>query len=108
MFGEVLERRLELSEQQSRQIREILQATRRESAQMRREMRPRIEELLERTRNEIEEVLTPEQRERFEKMRRQRHRRMDQFLLGPPPGPRERPGRRRPPRPEDRGADEAG
>lgn len=108
-FAERLERRLGLSERQIAEIDAILERTREESEMMRREMRPRVEGLLGRTMEEIAGTLTPEQRLLFEEMRRDRRRRMEQFLLKPPgpgdpwrrEGPRDPRGRR----PRDRGPD---
>lgn len=104
-------RELDLSEEQRAQIRSILEASWREGAEMRRQLRPEVEALMGRTRASIEAVLTPEQREKFEQMQRLDRRPLERLLLGPgvgPPGPRhpgERGGpsdgprgRRRPPR----------
>lgn len=86
-FAERLENRLDLSADQMAEIDAILERTRKESEAMRREMKPRVEDLLGRTMEEIATVLTPGQRVEFEEMRRQQRRRMEQFLLKPP-GPR--------------------
>lgn len=87
-FAERLERRLDLSAEQVDEIQAILERTRQESESMRLEMRPRVEGLLERTQVEIADTLSPEQRVIFEEMRRDRRRRLEQFLLKPP-GPRD-------------------
>lgn len=87
-FAQHLERRLGLNEAQAAEIGAILERTREQSEAMRREMRPRVEGLLARTMEEIAGTLTPDQRLVFEEMRRDRRRRMEQFLLKPP-GPRE-------------------
>ncbi len=99
IFEEPL-RGLDLSREQEHEIREILRRTRREAAALREELRPRVHELMEKAVREIEQVLTPEQREAFARMRQRQRRRTEQFLLGPPgehpgrgPGP---PRRRRP------------
>jgi Spy/CpxP family protein refolding chaperone len=96
-FGEFLRRGLDLSREQERQIQEILFRTRHEAAELRQELRPRVHELMEEATREIEQVLTPEQREAFARMRQRQRRRTEQLLLGPPgghagrgPGPRPR------------------
>lgn len=58
-----LERRLELSPEQARQVEEILDRARRDLWDMHREVRPRIHRRLAEARSEMEAVLTPEQRE---------------------------------------------
>ena len=98
-FARHLERALELSDEQKVEIEQVLADTRETSQKFRREMEPRVRELLESTRDEIEKVLTPEQLEKFEELRKKLHRRMEQFLLGPPGGGRDRKGGWRPPPP---------
>ncbi len=103
LFVERLERRLDLTPEQAAEIEAILDRTHRAAAEMRSDLRPRIAELMETTADEIRGVLTPEQREEFELLRRRERRRTEFFLLGPPgphphdhgrgPGP---PPRRRP------------
>lgn len=94
-------RGLDLSGEQERQIQEILQRTRRQAAELRQELRPKVHELMEEAIREIEQVLTPEQRQAFARMRQRQRRRTEQFLLGPPgQGPEHSgrpPHRRRPP-----------
>ncbi|MGH9379935.1 MAG: hypothetical protein ACRD2Z_04915 [Thermoanaerobaculia bacterium] len=63
-----LERRLELSPEQARQVDEILDRARRDLSDMHREVRPRIHRRLGEARSEIEEVLTPEQREELRRL----------------------------------------
>ncbi len=102
-FVERLERRLDLTPEQAAEIDAILERTHETAAEMRRDLRPRIEELMERTADEIRGVLTDEQREAFEKLRQRDRRRIELQMLGPPgphghdhgrgPGP---PPRRRP------------
>jgi len=93
---ERLERRLGLSEEQRREIDEILRQSREESDALHEEMLPRIREQLERTRQRIFEVLTPEQREEFERLRKE-HRGAERFFLGGDPRHRRKgPGRRGP------------
>ncbi len=103
LFVERLERRLDLRPEQAAEIEAILDRTHEAAAEMRRDLRPRVEELMERTADEIRAVLTAEQREAFDLLRRRERRRTDFLLLGPPgphghdhvpgPGP---PPRRRP------------
>ena len=69
---------------------------------LREEMRPRVTEMMRRTTERIEEVLTPEQRERFAELQEQHRGRAERFMLGPPGGPGRRggpPWRDRPPPP---------
>jgi Spy/CpxP family protein refolding chaperone len=98
MLGGHLERRLDLSVEQQRQIETILAESRREAAELRIRLRPDVEALIERTGERIAAVLTPQQRREFDEMRRRDRRRTEQLLLGPvaPPGPPEPGPRRRP------------
>lgn len=64
-----LERRLELTPEQARQVEEILARARRDLGDMHREVRPRVHRRLEEARSEIEEVLTAEQREELRRLR---------------------------------------
>jgi Spy/CpxP family protein refolding chaperone len=83
-----MEERLDLTADQSRQIAGILDRSRDESEALRLEVRPRLEKQMERTRQEIEAVLTPEQRRKFEDLRRDQRRRARRFFLGEgEPGP---------------------
>ena len=81
-FLRVLEEELKLTSDQSQKIRAILEEAHRESEVIRREFGPRLHEQMERTRGRIEALLTPEQKERFERMRRDRRRGADRSLLG--------------------------
>lgn len=63
-----LERRLELSPEQARQVEEILGRARRDLWDMHREVRPKIHRRLEEARSEIEELLTAEQREELRRL----------------------------------------
>lgn len=63
-----LERRLELSPEQAREVEKIMDRTRRDLWGMHREVRPRIHRRLAEARAEIEEVLTPEQREALRRL----------------------------------------
>ena len=69
----VIERRmtakLRLDREQRAKVDQILVHTQSELKDLREEFRPRFLALLSRTMSEIEEVLTPQQKERFEKLR---------------------------------------
>lgn len=110
LFGAHLARRLDLSEEQQEEIRAILEESRREGEELRNRMRPEVEMLMQRTRAAIEEVLTPEQQEKFEEMRQFDRRPIERLFLGPmgghpeghprsPGGPRGPRNRRRPQQP---------
>ena len=96
MLGGHLDRRLDLTAEQQREIGRILAESRREAAEIRDRMRPEVEALVQRTEERIAAVLTEEQRRQFEEMRRFERRRVEQFLLGPvaprAPGARGRRG----------------
>ncbi len=87
--------RLGLTQEQEQQIETILADSHRRSNDIRRDMRPQIEQLIEETHSKIVEVLTPEQRLEFERMRKFQRRHAERLFLGPgPPGRRGgRPGR---------------
>lgn len=89
-----LTRELDLTVEQQAEIREILGASRRQGAQLRQRMRPEVEELMGQTREAIEEILTPEQRQKLDEMRRRDRRPLERLFLGPAdgPGPRGGPG----------------
>jgi hypothetical protein len=88
-----LERHLDLSADQRRQIDAILERTHEEAEMLRHQMQPRLRELFETTGAEISATLTPEQQERFRQLRESQRGRMDRFLgprggrrpHGPPP-----------------------
>lgn len=65
-YAETLERKLELSAAQSREITQILEQSHREAETLRRQVRPRLEQLMDQTRDRVRGVLTPEQQERFD------------------------------------------
>ncbi len=91
---ERLEDWLELTPDQVLRISDILDDSRKKSEEIRHDVRPRLESLMDETKRRIDEVLTPEQRNRLTELRhRQGGRRVDRFLLGGEPhGPRRRPG----------------
>jgi hypothetical protein len=85
---ERLERMLDLSSEQKRQVDEILRESHAEGERLHAEMLPRVHEHMERTRERIEEILTPGQRELFTEMAKQHRGRLERFFLGehgPPP-----------------------
>jgi Spy/CpxP family protein refolding chaperone len=61
-----LHRRLDLTPEQQTRIDAILADARRESLELRRQMAPQISHLMETAHARISQVLTPEQRKRFE------------------------------------------
>jgi len=73
----------------------------READEIRRELRPRLEQHLERTRARFEALLTPEQRAKFERLYRE-DRRAERFFLENPPRPAP-PAPNRPGPPPDEG-----
>lgn len=81
-----LDKALDLTPEQRRAVDRILEETHREAEVLRREVRPRIHELMEGAQEKIKEVLTPEQRRRFEELPVHRRR------WRGPRGPR-RPGK---------------
>lgn len=98
-FGGRFSERLELTQKQREQVRAIMAESHNEAQAMREELKPRVTELMERSRTRIEEVLTPEQREKFRDFRKQRRGSMERWLLGKggrhglPGGPKGRPHR---------------
>ena len=87
-FADLLERRLDLTPDQVQRIDVILAESRAEAEAFHEEMLPRVREQMERTRERISEVLTPEQRERFEELHRRHRGRAERFFLGRRPGRR--------------------
>jgi len=81
-FMRQLESRLELTPEQRRKIAAIRRESWRESESLRRELRPRIQEHMEATREKVLAVLTPEQRERLERLLRDDPRALHRFFLG--------------------------
>jgi ElaB/YqjD/DUF883 family membrane-anchored ribosome-binding protein len=95
-----MEARLDLSEDQKKQIEDLLRVSRREAEEIRRELRPRLEKYLEATRARFDALLTPEQRSKFEKLYREDSR-AERFFLEHPPRPAPPgPGQPGPPRDE--------
>lgn len=82
LFTDSLERRLDLNPEQKREIEQIVRQSRQEAQVLRQETLPRVLDLVERTADRIEEVLTPEQRAEFERLRRRHRKIVEHFLLG--------------------------
>lgn len=81
-LASTLDRRLDLTPEQRRQVDAILADTARETAAVRREMAPRVLEILDRSHRRIAAVLTPEQQRELERFRRQRGERFRKLLVG--------------------------
>lgn len=77
-----LDRRLDLSREQRRQVDAILADAAREAGAVRREMMPRVLEILDRSQRRIAAVLTPEQQEELARFRRRRGDRLRKLLVG--------------------------
>jgi hypothetical protein len=73
MMAKDLKRRLDLNSRQQAEVARILASASVESAEMRREMTPRLLNLFDRVHDHINAVLTPAQRLEFERYRH-RHR----------------------------------
>ena len=85
-----LERHLDLSADQKERIGQIMRESRQAGVAMHEEMLPRVHELMDNTRGSIMDVLTPEQRQEFERLMSRHRGDAERFFLGP--GPRD--GRR--------------
>jgi Spy/CpxP family protein refolding chaperone len=83
-FTRRLWRHLDLSDDQQRKIGEILQRSREEAMDLRRDVRPQVMAIMDRAHEEIADILNPEQREEFQSLLRDNHRRAEHFFLGPP------------------------
>lgn len=76
-----LRRNLDLSAAQKAQLDAILRETRDEALALRREFLPRFAALLDRTQQKVEAMLTPEQRQAYQRYRERRGDRLKRFLL---------------------------
>jgi Spy/CpxP family protein refolding chaperone len=74
---ERMKRDLDLNEQQSTQIRAILEQTREEYRQLRQEVRPRYDAARQNARTKIRALLTPEQQQKFDAKVAERDARRD-------------------------------
>ena len=86
-FTREMEFRLDLSEEQRKQIQTVLHEGREQSEAIRRELRPRLEAHLTATRARIAALLMPEQRVKFEQLVEEDKRRAERFFIESPPGP---------------------
>ncbi len=77
-----LRRQLDLTPPQQRQLALILADTQKEALALRRETAPRLLALLDRSQARLESVLTLEQREKFDRLRRRRGDRLRHALTG--------------------------
>jgi Spy/CpxP family protein refolding chaperone len=73
---------LDLTSKQARQIDAILLETRKETIAIRRKMMPEMMVALQRSRHRIEAILTPAQRQKFERMRERRLGRFRHWMGG--------------------------
>ncbi len=78
-----LDRRLDLTADQRRQVDAILADTARDAAALRQDITPRLLEILDRTHRRIAAVLTPEQRKKFERFRHEHSDHIRGLLGGP-------------------------
>lgn len=85
-FAHRLEGELDLTTEQTRRIEAILEESRREADALRHRLLPEVHAAMEHNRERIMEVLTEDQRERFERLRHRRSRWAEHFFLDPPPG----------------------
>ena len=98
--GERLDNLLDLTPVQRTKIEEIRHESRVDAEALHEEMLPKVREHMERTRQRIEEVLTPEQREKFGELASRDKARFERFVLdGPRHGPPRGHGERRKPAP---------
>jgi Spy/CpxP family protein refolding chaperone len=74
-----LYRRLDLDANQRRQVDAIFADSHRETAALWREVRPRVQAVIERTQNRIVPLLNPRQRQEFERYRREHSEHMRMF-----------------------------
>ena len=86
MHFERVAERLELTDEQREQIREILADSRHHAHGLHEEMLPRVSELVDQTRERIDGVLTPEQRDCLEEMTSQHRGGLERLFLGHGPG----------------------
>jgi Spy/CpxP family protein refolding chaperone len=92
LFMDRLEARLNLTSEQRREIDRILEESHARAESFRESMGPKVRALMEETHERVTAVLTPEQREQFEEMRRTHHQRAREWFLGGH-GPRHGRGR---------------
>ena len=71
-FTMILERAIDPTEEQKKQIREILQKHAKLVAELRKNLMQGMDTSMQSLKKELDSVLTPEQKERFEKMMKER------------------------------------
>ena len=81
-FLERLEQHLDLTAEQNRQLREILDDSRADARALHEELLPRVNAHMEHMRQRIAKILTPEQQETFEELHRQHRHGAERLLLG--------------------------
>jgi len=81
--------RLDLTDEQERQLDAILGDTQREAMALRAEFAPRALAVIDRSRERVLAILTPEQQDAFLRASAQQRRRAEELLIGPrmPPPP---------------------
>jgi len=89
---DVLEVELDLTSEQRRSIEDIADENHRLVEQIRREIRPRIDQQVDETERKLVALLTPEQREKFDRLLKEERVRPIGLFLGPPPLPPPRGG----------------
>jgi len=77
-FVENMRRDLNLNDQQSQQIRAILEETRNQYRSLRTEVRPRYDAIRQQARSRIRAALSPEQQQRFDAMIAERDAKRDE------------------------------
>lgn len=89
-----LQRRLDLTPDQRRQVEAILADSHRESAALWSDLRPRLVAIVERASDRIDQILAPQQRVEFQRYRSERRDHLHGLLrgLGPPSRRRGGPG----------------
>ncbi|MBI4538981.1 MAG: hypothetical protein HY704_05655 [Gemmatimonadetes bacterium] len=83
---EMLAERLDLGDEQERKLEAILERRRAVSDSILEQMRPRLQAQLDSTRTEIREILTPEQREEFDRYAEEGRLRLFRRMEAPPFG----------------------
>jgi Spy/CpxP family protein refolding chaperone len=92
VFSERLQRHLDLTAEQRREVAEILRQAQEEGRRMHEEMLPRVNELIEATQQDMRKILTPEQQQSFDEILERHRQSADRFFLGQ--GQRQRRGQR--------------
>ncbi len=82
LLAKDLKRDLDLTSEQARQVDVILAQTRRDTIALRDKYKPEFIAVLKQSRHRIEDILTPEQREEFKKLRERRFARFRRWAGG--------------------------